>query len=251
MHQTRGITIGPMSTEQTIREEVATCTRILVMKELIGLYGHVSRYDPDTKRVYLSPGAGADRATTRPEDLWVLSIDGEVLEKHERIPAEWPIHTAIHARRPDALAVAHLHSPFATLFAIAQRDFRPVTLTGMMLGPRLPLYEEPALVRSHEQGARLAEILGSHRAVLMRGHGVTVAGSSIDELLLASLVLEDNARKAWQAATLGQVRSFTDEDCDYSASGVPFGSTPLAWEYFRRQEERWDRQPGHGANPLS
>ena len=40
-----------MSTEQTIREEVATCTRILVMKELIGLYGHVSRYDPDTKRI--------------------------------------------------------------------------------------------------------------------------------------------------------------------------------------------------------
>lgn len=240
-----------MSAEQVIRDEVATCTRILVMKELIGMYGHVSRFDPQTKRVYLSPGAGADRANTRPEDLWVLSLEGEVLEGHERIPAEWAIHTAIHARRADALAVAHLHSPFATLFAIARREFRPVTLTGMMIGPSLPMYEEPALVRTHEQGAVLAETLGDHTAVLMRGHGVSVAAASIDQLLLLSLVLEDNARKAWQAAALGEVRVFTEADCDYSASGVPFGSTPLAWEYFRRQEERWDRQPGQGANPLS
>jgi ribulose-5-phosphate 4-epimerase/fuculose-1-phosphate aldolase len=240
-----------MSTEQTIREELATCTRILVMKELIGLYGHVSRYDPESKRVYLSPGAGADRATTRPEDLWVLSLEGEVLEGHERIAAEWPIHTTIHSLRSDALAVAHLHSPYATLFAIGQRELAPVTLTGMMLGGRLPLYEEPALVRTAEQGQRLASVLGQRRAVLMRGHGVTVVASSIDELLLAALVLEDNARKAWQAAALGEVRAFTDADCDFANSGVPFGHTPIAWEYFCRQEQRWDRQPGHGDNPLS
>ena len=48
-----------MVDEDTLRDRLATCTRILTMKGLIGLYGHVSAFDPDTGRVYVSPGAGS------------------------------------------------------------------------------------------------------------------------------------------------------------------------------------------------
>src|SRR5712692_4465024 len=39
---------GTMASEDIIREKLAIGSRILTMKGLIGLYGHVSAYDPDT-----------------------------------------------------------------------------------------------------------------------------------------------------------------------------------------------------------
>src|SRR5207245_436111 len=171
---------GTMASEDEIREKLAIGSRILTMKGLIGLYGHVSAYDPDTGRVYVTPGAGSDRANVQPEDMFVFTTAGEKLSGEGRLAAEWPIHTAIHAVRPDALAVAHLHAPYSTLFSIAKREFRPVTLNGAMagLGSGLPLFEELGLVTNVDQGQRLAKELGSRRAILMLGHGSAVVGTS-------------------------------------------------------------------------
>src|SRR5579862_2792017 len=102
------------------------------MQGLMGVFGHISAFDKEHGRVLLSPGAGSDRGSTRPEEIWVFDLEGKVLEGSGCFPLEWPIHTAIHSARSDALAVAHLHSPYATLFAVNKREFRPVTLAGTM-----------------------------------------------------------------------------------------------------------------------
>jgi L-ribulose-5-phosphate 4-epimerase len=240
-----------MSRETELREKLATCTRIMAMQGLVGLFGHVSAYDPDTKRFYLCPGAGSDKATTRPEDLFVLELDGTVLEGEGQLAIEWPIHAAVHAGRPDALAVAHLHAPYSTLFAIARTEFSPVTLNGMMFRDGLPLYTKPKMVMNAEDGKALADQLGTHRAILMRGHGSTVAAASVEEMLYASLVLEDNTRNAVLAATLGELSTFSPDEAGtfWHPSMIESGSK-LAWEYFTRQEARWDRQPGTSNNPL-
>lgn len=220
------------------------------MKGLVGLYGHVSACDFETGRIYLTLGAGSDRSNAKPEDLWVFDLDGQKLSGEGRVAAEWPIHVAIHAARRDAAAVAHLHAPFSTLFAIAKREFRPVTLTGAMFGDGVPLFDELGLVTSLEQGRRLAAELGSRRAILMRGHGSAVVGGSIEELAHTCLVFEDNAQKFFQAAVLGEVETYSREECERIYSGrVPGHLTP-AWDYFTRQETRWDRQPETGWHPL-
>ncbi|HEX6512448.1 MAG TPA: class II aldolase/adducin family protein [Chloroflexota bacterium] len=239
-----------MPNEDSTREQLAACARILAMKGLVGLYGHVSSCDFATGRVYLTLGAGSDRANVTPEELWVFDLDGQKLSGEGRMAAEWPIHVAIHAARRDAVAVAHLHAPYSTLFAIAKREFRPVTLTGAIFGDGVPLFHELGLVTTMEQGRRLASELGSHRAILMRGHGSAVVGASIEELAHACLVLEDNAQKFYQAAALGEVQTFSPEECEIIHSGrVPGHLTP-AWAYLTRQEQRWDRQPETAWHPL-
>lgn len=238
--------------ETTLQEDLATCTRILAMKGLVGMFGHVSAFDPETSQVFLSPGAGADKSLTQADDLFVLDLDGQILKRGPgRVPAEWPIHVATHAARSDALSVVHLHAPFSTLFAIARREFRPVTLAGTMFGVGLPLYEDAGLVSSMDAGHRLVQILGDRRAALLRGHGSVVVGPSIQDALFASLVLEDNARNTLQAASLGEVGSFSVQECAEYQRGRPQRLGDLAWEYFCQIEARWDRQPGIGANPLS
>ena len=54
-----------MADDRALREQLATCTRILAMEGLIGMFGHVSAYDPASGRVLLCPG-----------DALVLYTDG-------------------------------------------------------------------------------------------------------------------------------------------------------------------------------
>lgn len=241
-----------MATESDLREQLATCTRILAMEGLLGMFGHISAYLPESGRVLICPGAGSDKANVQSGDLLVLDLDGQVLEGAGHVPAEWPIHTALHAARADALAVAHLHAHYTTQFAIARREFRPVTLQATLFGEGLPLWREPNLVTTPEQGRQLAALIGDKRGALMRGHGVAIAAGTIEEMLYASLTLEDSCHKAVEAAALGELSTFSPEECRgfATAEGVR-GRAQLMWAYFTRIEARWDRQPGTSAGPLA
>ncbi|MGE5215745.1 MAG: class II aldolase/adducin family protein [Chloroflexota bacterium] len=236
-----------MTSEQQLREQLATCTRIFAMQGMIGLFGHVSVYQPESRIAFVTPGSGSDKANFMPSDMIPIHLDGKPLDGKTMPPVEWPIHTALHAARPDALAVAHLHTPYATLFAIAKRDFHPVTLQGTIFGEGVPLYKEAHLVTTPQRGDALQKTIGSHRAVLMRGHGIVVAGKSLAEVLFASLILEDDAKKTMQAAALGPVEHFTADECKTFNAEIDFERRAnRAWEYFSRVESQWDKQGGTG-----
>src|SRR5262249_32923213 len=80
-----------------------------------------------------------------------------------------------HAARPDARAVAHLHAPYATLFAVGQREYRPVLLAARWFAGGLKAYAEPHLITTPERGQRVIELLGADPALLLRAHGLLVA----------------------------------------------------------------------------
>jgi ribulose-5-phosphate 4-epimerase/fuculose-1-phosphate aldolase len=237
-----------MAAETVLREKLATCSRILAMQGLIGVFGHVSAYDPASQRVYLSPGMGSDRSTTRAEDIFILDALGKILEPGDGdVPVEWPIHTALHSARSDALAVAHVHSPYATLFAIADRPFKPVTLQGALFAEGVPLYREANLVKTPAQGGHLVEVMADKRAVLMRGHGAVVAARDLEEVLFCTLVLEDDACKTMQAATLGNVGTISLEECRaFDAETGLQRRSHRAWNHLAGLETRWDRQMSTG-----
>jgi len=236
-----------MSTEQELREQLATCTRIFAMQGLIGLFGHVSVFQPETETVFVTPGSGSDKAHFMASNMIPIDLSGKPVTGTIPPPVEWPIHTALHAARSDALAVAHLHTPYATLFTVAKREFHPVTLQGTIFGEGVPLYQEAHLVTTPQRGDAMLKTIGNNRALLMRGHGIVVAGKSLAEVLFASLILEDDAKKTMQAASLGPVEHFTAEECKTFNAEIDFERRAnRAWEFFSRVESQWDKQGGTG-----
>jgi ribulose-5-phosphate 4-epimerase/fuculose-1-phosphate aldolase len=240
-----------MTTENDLREQLATCTRIFAMQGMIGVFGHVSVYQPERKRVLITPGMGSDKGSLRAEDMIASDLDGNPLEGDERPPVEWPIHTALHGARADALAVAHLHTPYATLFAIAKRRFQPVTLQGAIFSDGVPLYPEAQLITNPSRGSALLEVIGDKRAALLRGHGIVVVGQNLQEVLYTALVLEDDAKKSMQALTLGEVGTLSPEECRAFGAEIALERrAQRAWNYFCSLESRWDRQPATGRSEL-
>ena len=240
-----------MASENELREQLATCTRIFAMQGMIGVFGHVSAFQPETKRVFITPGMGSDKGSLGAENMLVTDLDGKPLEGKEGPPVEWPIHTALHNARADALAVAHLHTPYATLFAIAKREFKPVTLQGSIFSDGVPLYPEAQLITTPARGASLLKAIGDKRAVLLRGHGIVVAGKNLPEVLYTALVLEDDSKKAMQAASLGEVGTITQEECRAFGAEIALERrAQRAWNYFTSLEARWDHQPATGRSEL-
>jgi len=240
-----------MTPEKDLREQLALCTRILAMQGLIGVFGHVSVYQPETKTVFITPGMGSDKGSLQPDDMVATDLNGKPLAGKEGPPVEWPIHTALHGARADALAVAHLHTPHATLFAIAKRKFEPVTLQGAIFADGVPLYPEAQLITSPQRGDALLKVIGNKRAALLRGHGIVVAGVNLQEVLYCALVLEDDAKKTLQAASLGEVGTLSAEECKAFGAEIALERRAgRAWNYFRSLESRWDRQPSTGRSEL-
>jgi ribulose-5-phosphate 4-epimerase/fuculose-1-phosphate aldolase len=240
-----------MTSEKALREQLATCTRIFAMQGMIGLFGHVSVFQPETKTVFITPGMGSDKGSLRPEDMVPMDLDGKPLAGKEGPPVEWPIHTALHGARSDAVSVAHLHTPNATMFAIAKRRFQPVTLQGAIFSDGVPLYPEAQLITNPERGNALMKVIGDKRAALLRGHGIVVAGQNLQEVLYTALVLEDDAKKTLQAAALGEVGTISPEDCRAFGAEIALERrAQRAWNYFCSLESRWDRQPATGRSEL-
>jgi len=240
-----------MSSEKDLREQLALCTRIFAMQGMIGVFGHVSVYQPETKTVFITPGMGSDKGNLRPEQMVPTDLQGKPISGTEGPPVEWPIHTALHGARADALAVAHLHTPHATLFAIAKREFRPVTLQGAIFNEGVPLYPEAQLITNPERGNALLKVIGKHRAALLRGHGIVVVGQNLQEVLYTALVLEDDSKKTLQAATLGEVGTISDQECRAFGAEIALERrAQRAWHYFASLEARWDRQPATGRSEL-
>jgi L-fuculose-phosphate aldolase len=239
-----------MASETELREQLATCARIMAMQGLLGLHGHISVYQPEAKRMLISPGAGSDKANLRAHDMVLAGLDGKAADG-KRPPLEWPIHTAIHLARADALAIAHLHPPYATLFSISRREYRPITMHGGLFGKGIATYGEAHLITSVERGEKLKEAIGDKRAAFQRGHGITVVARNVPELLHITLALENDALKTLQASSLGELGTLSAEEVAALEKEITLEMVaPRTWAYFTMLEARWDRQPNSGRAPL-
>lgn len=69
----------------------------------------------------------------------------------------------------------------------------------------IPVHPDSRLILNRERGEALATTLGSHRAALLRAHGIVVTGPDIEEMTAGVFIMEDNAKRTWIAAAMGEI----------------------------------------------
>jgi ribulose-5-phosphate 4-epimerase/fuculose-1-phosphate aldolase len=78
----------------------------------------------------------------------------------------------------------------------------------------MPVYRDPALIHTNEQGDAVARALGAGDAVVLRGHGSMVVGQSIEWVFAGCVDLEEAASRFYQASLLGPVQIYTQDETD-------------------------------------
>jgi len=197
---------------RTGRELVATACRILARRGLVeGVLGHVSlRIDAERLLVRCRGPRERGVARTEPDDVRLVDVEGNHLEASDGwlVPKELPIHTATLAARADVASVVHAHPRsvlLAGLAGVAPRAvFGAYNIPAMHLAlGGVPVYERSVLISRPELAAEMLAALGTRPACILRGHGLTAVGESVEQATLIALDLEQLCSVAVELARLG------------------------------------------------
>jgi len=174
--------------------EIILALRLLYWRGLIsGASGNISARLKGRDALVITP-SGVHKATVSPEDLVVVSFNGEVLAGG-RPSIEWRMHKEIYLARGDIHAVVHAHSPFtlALADAVAESPYPEVRYVVGRVSVVPPL--EPGSV---ELATRVGkEFRMGADAVIMLRHGVVIGGTRPLHAEARVEALEEVARAMW------------------------------------------------------
>ncbi len=219
-----------------LREQLATCTRLMVMADIMDFSGHISARIPGTDRILIQP-RDTSRAGLTADDILLVDLENNVLEGQGPAPSEVALHTAVFRARSDAVAVCHGHPTMSTLFTVVDRPFLPVRNFAYRFAGGVPVHPDTTHIRTEEQGKAVAATLGQHPVCLLRGHGTCVVSHSVEELLMDCLDIEENARSLLYANSLGPLLPITqDEVAQLQASyGRSDYRAKKIWEHYQQK----------------
>ncbi len=145
---------------------------------------------------------GFDEIT--PANILTFDLEGVLVAGTARPHSERFIHSEIFRARPDVNVVIHTHPTHTVALSATGQPMRPSSQGGAMFTGALPVYTETMdLIRTQAMGRSLAACLGSHHAVLMRSHGVTMTGPSLEQAVVLCVMLEEAARVQLLATAAG------------------------------------------------
>jgi ribulose-5-phosphate 4-epimerase/fuculose-1-phosphate aldolase len=106
------------------------------------------------------------------------------------------------------------------VLSMADRPLAPASNPGALFGPGpIPVYQDPALIHTNEQGDAVAKTLGDRDAAILRGHGSIVVGESIEWTFAGCVDLEESATRLCFASLLGPVRFYAEDEANRVAKG--------------------------------
>jgi ribulose-5-phosphate 4-epimerase/fuculose-1-phosphate aldolase len=226
-----------MTTDDTttkLREDLVTCTRLLVFCGVLDYSGHLSARIPGTDHVLIQP-RDMSRAALTPKDLLVVNLDGEVIDGEVPPPAETAIHTGVYRARPDVGMVCHGHPTLSTTFSMVDTPLVPMRHFAYKHPKGLAVHPDPTHIRSRKQGDAVAKTLGDADACLLRSHGTVLVAKRFDVLFMDCLDLEENAKTLLAAKQLGgNLFPLTDEEVAIVADSYDRGGhrPGKVWEHY-------------------
>jgi HCOMODA/2-hydroxy-3-carboxy-muconic semialdehyde decarboxylase len=222
-------------------EDLVAANRILAQQGILDGYGHVSVRDDATANRYLLSRSLAPALVTA-TDVQYYDLDSNPLD-----PAAQPsfierfIHGEIYRARPDVRAVVHSHAPSLIPFGVTGIPLKPLYHMTAFVGEAVPVFEirkvrgnDPKMlmvVHNPALGLALAKSLGAKPAVLMRGHGAVIVGSSLPHVVGRSVYLALNATLQAQAMALSGNVNYLDPQ--EAREDVP-DNCQRAWELWKR-----------------
>jgi HCOMODA/2-hydroxy-3-carboxy-muconic semialdehyde decarboxylase len=224
-------------------EDLVAANRILVDQGVLDGYGHVSvRHDRDPNRYLMSRSIAPELVTSA--DVMEYDLDSVAVDPRGRgLYLERFIHGEIYKARPDVKAVVHHHSPSVIPFGVTPQTLKPIYHMAAFLGEGAPVFEirkfggiTDMLVRTPALGQALAQTLGAHSALLMRGHGGVVVGPTIPHAVARSVYMEVNAKLQQQALALGPVTYLDPEEAKKVDAAVS-GTYPRPWELWKKKAQ--------------
>ncbi len=225
------------------RERLARACRVMGKLELTpSTFGHISHriagHDLALIRAR-GPGESGIRYTSA-DDIILVDFEGRKIAGRDdlHVPKEVFIHTGLFKARPELGSVLHAHPRTVVLFSICRKPLLP--LTGAYDPSLLRLVTEgiaeyPSSILIHDDplGRDLASVIRQSSTCIMRGHGITTCGASVEEATLNAIRINELAEINYRAQLLGDPQPISAQDQEFFAQlEVGRGSDAPYWRYY-------------------
>jgi len=180
----------PTTTDQAeneARRELAACYRLFDhLGWTEGIFNHITLRvgrDDAVRPHYLINPFGLHYSEVTAQNLLKIDVEGEVIgaSEHPVNRAGFVIHGAIHAARPDAHCVMHVHTTAGVAVACKASGLRHDNFYSAMLWGRVGYHEFEGITTGLDERPRLVASLGTHDYLILRNHGLLVVGATVAE----------------------------------------------------------------------
>ncbi|WAH35639.1 class II aldolase/adducin family protein [Alicyclobacillus dauci] len=233
---------------ETMRQKIAVGCRILAMEGLVDeILGHISvRLSGDEMLIRCRSPLEQGVAYTQIDAVQHVTFDGDGAEDGYHVPKELSIHTEVYRARPDVGCVIHAHPPAALLCGISELEFKPIfgafNIPAMRLAVEgIPIFPHAYLITRPELASGLIEAMGNKNVCLMKGHGITVTGETVEDTVVRALNFNALAKITLDAAMMGRnIVPISDEDLtELPDLGQTFNAE-WVWRFYARKLAHWE-----------
>lgn len=203
--------------ETTVRRDLAAAYRLAARRGWDDIvWTHISAALPGEPGAYLINRFGLRFAEVRPDNLVKVNLAGRVIDGSGAPvnPSGFAIHGAVHAARPDAACVLHLHTRWGqTLAALpaVPGGLLPCSQPALRLWRRIGRHAYEGLAFESAERERLVAALGAHDGLILENHGTLTVGRTVAEAFVLMHLFERAAQIQIAAMATGRVHGVSDE----------------------------------------
>jgi L-fuculose-phosphate aldolase len=154
---------------------------------------------------------GVDYFSMKPEDVVVVTPEGEIVDGTLSPSSEIRFHLALFQHRADINAVVHTHQVYATTLACLNWELPAVHYLVGFSGNKVPLAPY-ATFGTEELSENIVRSIGNYNACLMANHGIVTLGGTIASAFAIAEELELVSRLYYQAKCIGEPTILSDQE---------------------------------------
>lgn len=186
---------GIDAAEWQVRIDLAACYRLCALNQWDDLiYTHISATVPGGEQHFLINPFGDRFDEICASSLVKIDLAGRIVgDRNARVNVTgFAIHGAVHAARPDAMCVMHLHNPNGVAVGMQEGGLLPLSQHALRFYEQIGYHDYEGLALSPVEQTRLIAHLSNYPAMMLRNHGTLIAGRTVAE----AFVLMDTLDRA-------------------------------------------------------
>lgn len=200
---------------ERLKKEVWQANLLLPKYHLVTFtWGNVSGIDRETGLIVIKP-SGVEYEEMKPEDMVVVSLEGDVVEGRLKPSSDTPTHLELYRAFPEIGGIVHTHSSYATSWAQAGRGIPcyGTTHADYMYGeiPCVRCLTKEEIEGAYEENTghlivnsfkEMNKDVMAVPAVLCKNHGPFAWGKDAHDAVHNAVVLEEVAKMAYRAEVI-------------------------------------------------
>ena len=191
-----------MTSETETRQQIIESVRSFTDQGLgVGTSGNISARS--ARGFFITP-TGVPYAELEPELLVEMDLSGDVIGGRLKPSSEWRFHMDIYNARPEAGAIVHVHSPFATAIACCRKEIPAFHYVIAIAGGDSIRCADYATFGTAELSEHAVEALKDRKACLLANHGQIAFDKDVPAAFKMALEVEELAKQYYYSLQIGE-----------------------------------------------